>query len=519
MTIQTDKPALSLVNHQTTSTRWLWVWTLILLAQISAKWCPMPDAVTYLSLAKNLAMGNGLINCGSPRWVASPGYPILISPFFWISQTPWLWLSVFQWSMMVAFMLGVYTWAKRIAPNAAVFIAGAAAIHASAWLYVRPTTTEASFITFVIWGINCLHSSLRPKNPKKSQAEPGEPGGRGGPGGPGETSTQYMSLIVGSLLLAYASFIRSAGLMVAAGAGIFFLLQWWQGKLAFKRALTMGCCIVLPSVLTVLGFYLREARVVEAMGGVTYANGFVPQSVSVWEMLLDGVRKRISDIGRLAVPGMGKVYSSQGLWLHASMAVYLPVFAGLAWAWWKLARKHLDIWLLALPFYLALHIGYARFHDGTRFLMPLLPVILLCVWLLLGDLKLFRIPGIVILCLLHISIAVGLGIRHMPKVDAVHQQWPDAKACAQQLQGKTGQVVGLGKINHFTLQLSILQDRQIPRRWTNEQVQEHHPRWVVTYASDKQIPGYHKFWNSPSGQFCIYERTEPVTSQPINHTD
>jgi hypothetical protein len=120
---------------------------------------------------------------------------------------------------------------------------------------------------------------------------------------------------------------------------------------------------------------------------------FADPKAGLGRQLLEGLRLRISDIGRLLVPGMFKAYGRPGQWLHVSTAVYVPVLAAVGVGWWMLVRRRPDVLAMMFPFYLGLYIVWP-FGQATRFMMPMLPVLWGCVGnLVVGGARGGCVPG------------------------------------------------------------------------------------------------------------------------------
>ena len=92
----------------------------------------------------------------------------------------------------------------------------------------------------------------------------------------------------------------------------------------------------------------------------TNMGGLTPTAqTNVFAYLWHGLYLRLTDMGRLTIPGMFKAYSTQGSWMHVTMLLYLPLFVGLLKGWWQLIRKQRDVLLLGFVPFLILHILYA----------------------------------------------------------------------------------------------------------------------------------------------------------------
>ena len=104
----------------------------------------------------------------------------------------------------------------------------------------------------------------------------------------------------------------------------------------------------------------------------------LPDEPFAWQCV-EGLRIRISEVGRLSVPGMFGAYGRYGDWLNPSMIVYLPLFGLLALGWRRLAQQDADVLVLTFPLYFLLHVCWPSNQSG-RYLAPMLPLLLTCLW-------------------------------------------------------------------------------------------------------------------------------------------
>ena len=69
---------------------WLLVFAALLATQIDPYWWPRVDGSQYVSIAGSMWSGDGPRAFGSPHLFFAPGYPLLISPAFLVSDKPFL---------------------------------------------------------------------------------------------------------------------------------------------------------------------------------------------------------------------------------------------------------------------------------------------------------------------------------------------------------------------------------------------------------------------------------------------
>ena len=86
---------------------------LILLALISPYWKPDQDSVAYLSMARSLAQGRGMLHLGLHQWHYAPFYSVVISPAFWLGTHPFLTISVINVVTGWMLSLGTFFWFRR----------------------------------------------------------------------------------------------------------------------------------------------------------------------------------------------------------------------------------------------------------------------------------------------------------------------------------------------------------------------------------------------------------------------
>ena len=461
---------------------WLVIFSLLLCILTAGVWHPMPDSGLYFSQAKTIASSGGLWAYFQTRWIASPGYPLLISPFFLFDPLPLTALTFFHAIITAIYMFGVYVWASRFTFKTAILIAATATLHGSIWQYCFTTTTEAPFMASMIWSVVALTFWLDHR----------------------ETKAGKQAFFIAVILMTLCSQFRPAGIMIMLGGVWVIFLQDRQNKRTLGQSLgVIFCWIAIPSCLVGL-FLLHESYYSNHGLMGTYLSGLVPQQhQTLWELLSSGANKRIGDFGRLMIPGMVKAYSKHENWLHITMLFYIPIFAGVVWAWFKIVSKKYDVLLWGLLPYLALHINYAHFSDGTRFMTPMLPVIMLLAWKLLGHVKKIQHNGMLILCVLHAGFVIGLAIREQPTLIAIEKQWESAAICSDIISKDPGLTYGLKDANYIELQIRILSQLVVHRKRTLQKTLEAPPKWVISRKMDA-IPDYHIHWSN--NEFTLQKR-------------
>jgi hypothetical protein len=168
---------------------------LLLAVQISPWYYSQGDAPAYISIARHLARGDGLRSRDSPVLWFPPGYPMLLSPLFGCQDLPLLEISLVHWLLAVAFLWGIYRWARLLAPQGAVWIAALCVGTNAVWIHYRQPVSEMAFMAAVAWLLVSLQALVRPQGLGRFLA--------------------WLAAAVG--LTVAVCLIRSVGIAVAAG--------------------------------------------------------------------------------------------------------------------------------------------------------------------------------------------------------------------------------------------------------------------------------------------------------------
>lgn len=333
---------------------------IALLAQLSSTWLPTRDGAAYLSIARSIAAGDGALRFGSSHLHFFPGYPALVAPAFFFSDQPFIWLSFLHWLFAVAFLGGCYVWFRRRLPEHALLLTALAALNVSVLYYFRRTLSEAAFMPLLIWTAVFMDRAL---------AERG-------------AAAKYLLAATAAALCLCAT--RLAG--AALACGFLWMTAIKLRHREFTRAQTLLYALLGAGLPLAAAFYLvYYDRTMASFGatGASYFDELTRRATPLHEQILNGMRLRIQEIGRLLVPGAFKAY---GGWWNPIMLVYLPVAAAVAAGWWRLARRGPCALLCAVPFYVALYVIWP--HDqGTRFMTPLVPVLWLALITTLRELR------------------------------------------------------------------------------------------------------------------------------------
>ncbi len=419
---------------------WLATFAILMAAQIGPLWYPTPDATSYLSIARSIALSHRLANLGGAHLGYPPGYPLLISPAFLISARPFLIISVMHWVMALLFMAAVYRWMRRFAADGAVLLTGLVMVNTALWIYYRRTLSEMAFMTVMMWAVLALDSALE--------------------------SGSAMRTAAGTLMVIALALIRETGVLLAAGFGLAAVIAIRAGTLQWKRGVLMAATMAGPAIAAVSAFLvydLATARAAPSAVFGTHLSGFIDPSTPLVSRTIEGFRLRISEAGRLLVPGMFKAYSGHGQWLHIDILIYLAVFAVVAIGWARLLRRR-DVLAAAAPFYFGLYAVWA-FDADTRYLLPLLPLLVLSLWFAIAPFT-WRLRFVALLLAAHLGVALGYWTTvEIPRARTCDRQWAAIGALAPTWTDSRALIAADPRVPQCArLMLSFVTDRPVLQR-------------------------------------------------------
>jgi hypothetical protein len=441
---------------------------LLLAVQISPWFYRQGDAAAYISIARHLAHGDGLQNMGSPVLWFPPGYPLLLSPLLCLRYLPLLEISCLHCLLGLGLLWGVYRWARRQAPEGAVWIAAISVGTNAVWIHYRQPISEMAFMTAMAWLLVSVQALARARSPGRFLA--------------------CLAMVVG--LTVAACLIRSLGIALAAGGCCALLAAAVRKSLSRPRAVAAALAIGAAAAITVGGVMLHDLWAAESMGSRTYLNSIEAQRVGTigggywpWCALV------VSDIGRVTVPFMFKSYGDVGSWCNVNMLVYAPLFGLLAFGYFRWLRRSGDPLAWSMPFYLAV-LTYFRWEAGARYWVPMTSALLMCLWFALEPLRrqnLFRA-----LWVLHILAALTYWIgRDMPFAREMDRQWPTARSLAEQITMSRDRVVIDASLADLGMLLTLQLDRHVKEHAGS--LNDPIPisvQWLIIPTERKPPPGF-----------------------------
>ncbi|HEV8000310.1 MAG TPA: hypothetical protein VGP63_10550 [Planctomycetaceae bacterium] len=420
---------------------WLTLFVVLLLAQVRPWWIPQPDSRSYLSMARSLAEQGRMLNLGREHLWYFPGYSLLMSPLYLVSEHPYWLISGFQWVAAALLMLGVYHWARSVVPQWAVWIALLSGVNAGVWFHAARALSEVPFMCALVWAANAGIAACRSRS----------------------LGRMLLLTAAASALLAITALIRPAGMMLAAGFGLSLGWQALRGRVGWPRAVTITLALGLPAAGCVIGFMRMEQATASQESARTYLTNFGDSARSPLASYLEGVRLAVRDSGRVVIPGMFKAYQDTG-WLDPNLLIYVPLSFVLAWSWWRLTRQTADPLLLGVPFYVLLHVVYP-YEAGARFFVPLLPLFAASLAALVKSEDRRRVFAVAAFCGAHMLIAVIYWLAvDGPRALAEARRGEEIAAICRQMASETPRVGAVNLSENELLMLELQLDRSVTPR-------------------------------------------------------
>jgi hypothetical protein len=410
---------------------------LLLAVQVSPWYYGQGDAPGYLSIARHVARGDGLLNRASSALWYPPGYSLLISPLFFWGNRPLLAISIVHLLLALGLVYGLYLWAKRFAAEGALWVAAISVSTAAFSAHFRRPVSEVAFMTASIWAMVCLESALAESNRKKSMAY----------------------ALAATLLFGASGLIRLIGVALAGGIAVRIGLAGVKGRITWPRAAVLALPMILAPVLAVGAIVARDQMVA---GSGSYWNATAAhRTVESTKGLAPWLATAVSEIGRVAIPGMNKSYGNVGAWCNVNMLVYLPFALLVVAGWLRWVRRVDDVFAWTLPFYTAI-LTHFRWESGGRLWLPMTPAMVVCVWFACAPLGRRRQPLFAVVWALHVAAAlVFWTARDLPQTRALNARWPEAMSAAASIDRDRDRVTVAEEIEEFGDLVGLELDRRL----------------------------------------------------------
>lgn len=334
------------------------------------------DNASYLALATSLREHGTYQELWDParrpHTQYPPGWPAVLALAMTLGIQPWLGFKVIvAWSSAAAVGIS-YLWARRLTtPGTALAIGillalGTGVVDVGRWELSDPPFW--AFTMLALWGFARLIDRDTHRTEADSSADASAAADPAAPGVRREEWKRWMgpvALAAGATLLAHAT--RSAGLplVVAGAAWLVWRRRWaWLGVFA---------AFIVPFAL----FWWARGR---AAGGPSYA-GYLwyvdPYRPMLGTVGLAGFVSRIAENTVEYTTGH-LPYLLTGVRTGTPAAVLGAAIVLLGLAGWAMRMRRPGVAELWLPMYLGLVLIWPNEWAGERFLLPALPMLLLC---------------------------------------------------------------------------------------------------------------------------------------------
>jgi hypothetical protein len=470
---------------------WLFVYAFFLLIQISNWWYPTPDSVAYLSIARSIATGRGLMNFGDRHIGYPPGYPLLMSVAFFQQSPPFLTISMMNWVMAILFMIGLYRWTSRLAAEVAPLLTGLTMVNVTFWIYYRRTLTELAFMTLMIWTVNVLDRALDERSPWR----------------------RAFFTAIGCALAVYLSMIREVGVLIVAAFAAALCVYVYRKRLRVRDALAMAAVVAVPAAAAVIAFIIYDFSTYRGPQSfvATHLSGFLNPRMPFKELISEGIRLQISAIGRIIIPGMFKAYAHS--WMSLDTLIYLCATAIIAIGWVRILRRHVEVLAYTLPLYLGLYSIWG-FDADTRYVLPMLPILVVSLWCWLEPFHNLRFTIVAVLLIANLGVAVGYwrGIE-LPRSRECNEQWPDVEKMAHVIDNDHGAMAAAEEFPECVrLMLSFTLDRPI-LVLSNDKDALRTSKWLFSNAKDQAPAGYREDSQIASYKLLRNTQSAPMTAR------
>jgi hypothetical protein len=392
--------------------RWLLAILVLLALQVSADWQSTPDTVRYLSIARHIAAGEGIADLDNTAPYFPPGYPLLISVPFLLSERPFLAISLVHVLLIAVFAFAIWSWAQRRLGSGAALVTALVLVNASLWHHYRRPLSELAFATFAMVAVEVLHA-----------IRAGPPTGR----------RQVLRLAAGVAAVAFLPLVREVGVVFAVGFGALSLADAWRGRLPVSTPPRVVCAVVLAGLLSTGAFVAYDAWAAHRAPAhhATHLASLIEPPVPHARWIRKAVRFRVGEIGRLVLPG-GLHQSPIRRWSDPRVAVFLPLTLVVLYGWWRLLGRG-DLLAATAPFYVGIYLVWG-FEAGTRYMLPLLPLLVGALWIALERLGRARAWLFAALVAAHLAVSLyDWRTFDVPRARRCAAEWPTVEALARAL--------------------------------------------------------------------------------------
>lgn len=501
-----SRKSLVLPSWATNPRYWLWpIGAILVVIHLMTVHIDHNDSLSYISIARHLFHGQ-LARLDSSFLHYAPGYPFILAPLFIFGDLPFLAINLFHAGLSLLLMWGVYRWSHRLLGEAAVLVTAFVMVNYSLWYYGRYTLSELPMMVWMVWAVEAMYA-VQTNSGKR----------------------QIWMILLAILATAMAALTRQTAVFILAGLGVQMLVLAGTKKVSWKKAIGLTLAIGIPVCLILLAWMLYTRHTAASTGSQSYDTFF---DLSPWR-IRENVRLRISEVGRILVPGMYNHRGASFEWFNTTMMIHLGSALFVFIGWVKLVRRTYDPLTIALFFYTLMYFFWP-FDQGTRYMFPMLPVLAVACWILLEWVSSYRHIIWIILIACHLGFSCYFSLKDRQKRLQYPVYWPALNVLAttmnQQITALTpasqpiqihnfseGTIASILTNDQITRMFTLVADRNI---WTADPAslasgnpkatqawlvpaQLDHINWVLANASDTPPSGYHLV--QTEGKFALWQ--------------
>lgn len=411
---------------------WLVLGAVAMAVQTTWWWVPGRDSSVYMSMARHIAHGELQVR-GGRNLMHSLGYPVAISPCFALGDRPFLAISLFQLGFLIVFMVFLWRWLRSIVGGPAALLVGLITANVSLWTTRREMLSESVYLPLLILAAVAMGRMVRADSTRQTV-------------GWGAAA---------AVLTAMLGLVRQPGVLLIGGLCLALAWQARHRKIGWVKAAVCAAGVSLLPAAVMIASRLYYHSIAVATGGETYESDLTRLAgAKGWAWVVqEGLRQRIGEFGRLLVPGMYKAYSRPGQWLNICHLIYIPLAAAVMVGWWRVARRRPDPLLWTFPIYVAFHV-LVPYDQDTRYLLPMLPVLVVSLWTLLKPLGRWRRAAVVCLVAAHLGVAAGYWIASL-RLAKYDRQWAAVRELIEPITADPRPVASLGIDEKFRLMVEF----------------------------------------------------------------
>jgi hypothetical protein len=392
--------------------RWLLALIFLLAIQVSSEWQSTPDTVRYLSIARNMAAGVGITDLDNGAPYFPPGYPLLISAPFLFSGRPFLAISIIHVLLAAIFAVATWSWARRRLGCGAALVTAFVLVNASFLHHYRRPLSELAFTTAGMVAVVLLESiRSRPL-----------PGWRG-----------WLRMAAAAFVLAFLPLIREAGLVFSVGFAALSFADARRGRLPATTPPRVVWALGLAGIVSTIAFLAYDVWAASSHSGPAATHLASLAKPPVWhgEWLFKAFGFRVGEIGRIIFPGALHQTAIQS-WSDVRLVVFIPITLLVLYGWGRLLLRR-DVFAAVSPFYVGMYLVWG-FEAGTRYMLPLLPLLAGAIWIALEWLGRLRRWSFAALVAAHLAASLwDWRTFDVPLARSCASEWTTVESLARAL--------------------------------------------------------------------------------------